>query len=191
MRVSPPSPIHPWKLREGARVILGGGVIAYPPEAVYGLGCHPLDGYAVQRILDLKQRSVAKGLILIAADFSQLRPFVKQLPEIRMKQILRSWPGPYTWLLPAVENIPYWLSGDHDKLAVRVTAHPIAAALCHVCKTPLVSTSANPSGLPAALDALAVRRYFNDRLDFIINTQPGGVGKPTPIRDALSGERIR
>ena len=186
-----PLQIHPWKLREAARAVLGGGIIAYPTEAVYGLGCHPLDRQAVQRILDLKQRSMEKGLILIAADFSQLQPYVDELPEIHMNKVMRSWPGPHTWLFPAVKSTPSWLSGKHNTLAIRVTAHPIAATLCRICNTALVSTSANPSGLPPALDALTLRRYFSNHLDCIINTQLGGAEKPTSIQDALTGYCVR
>lgn len=183
--------VRPWKLREATRAVLSGGVIAYPTEAVYGLGCDPLNELAVQRVLDLKQRSVKKGLILIAASFSQLQPYVKKLPEHDLKRVMQTWPGPHTWLFPAVDNIPYWLSGAYSTLAIRVTAHPVAAALCHSCKSPLISTSANPSGLPPALDTLTLRRYFTDRLDFILNNKLGGSEKPTPITDAITGLSVR
>ena len=152
----PGQPFDTWKLREAARCFHRGGLIAYPTEAVYGLGCDPLDSAAVERLLRLKDRPVAKGLILIAADFAQLLPFVRQLPPDLMQPVFDSWPGPNTWLLPARKDTPAWLTGCHDSLAVRVTAHPIAGALCRACRSPLVSTSANLSRRPPARTGLQV-----------------------------------
>ncbi|HEY5719640.1 MAG TPA: Sua5/YciO/YrdC/YwlC family protein, partial [Gammaproteobacteria bacterium] len=117
----------PWRLRAAARAVRRGGVIAYPTEAVYGLGCDPLDAVAVFELLELKGRPVGKGLILIAADFAHLRPFVDEVGPAAMAAVHASWPGPHTWLLPARAATPPWLSGDFDTLAVRVTAHPVAA----------------------------------------------------------------
>jgi hypothetical protein len=120
-------PFQQHRLRVAARVLANGGVVAYPTEAVYGLGCDPWDGMAVDRILRIKGRHRAKGLILIAADPAQLLPFVEPLPPGRMTEILATWPGPNTWLLPARPTTPAWLTGRFDTLAVRVTAHPLAA----------------------------------------------------------------
>ena len=183
--------IHPWKLREAARCFNSGGLIAYPTEAVYGLGCDPLDGDAVGRLLELKKRPVDKGLILIAADFNQLRPFLGELRREQLAPVLASWPGPATWLLPAAEYTPSWLTGNHDSLAVRVTAHPLAAALSLACRSPLVSTSANPTGRPPARTALDVRRILPKGIDLILSGAVGPEKKPTPIRDALSGAEVR
>jgi L-threonylcarbamoyladenylate synthase len=166
-------------------------VIAYPTEAVYGLGCDPLNPEAVERLLALKQRPPEKGLILIAAGIEQLLPFVHQLPAALMQPVFDSWPGPATWLLPARPSTPHWLTGDHESLAVRVTDHPIASALCRVCRSPLVSTSANRSGHPAARRALDVRRAFPKGIDAILNGPLGALERPTAIRDALSGRLIR
>ena len=102
--------IHPWKLREAARCFHRGGLIAYPTEAVYGLGCDPLNRDAVERLLRLKNRAQGKGLILIAADFVQLLPFVRRLPPDFMQPVFDSWPGPATWLLPALNSTPDWLT---------------------------------------------------------------------------------
>lgn len=184
--------MSPWKLREAARCFRRGGVIAYPTEAVYGLGCDPLNQNAVMRLLQLKRRSVEKGLILIAADFQQLRPFVRQPSGDRMKLLLESWPGPHTWLLPAAPDTPWWLTGCHDTLAVRVTAHPIAAALCRSCGSALVSTSANLSGRPSPRSALALRRAFMSAgPDCILQGPVSALNRPTPIRDVRTGELIR
>lgn len=184
-------PIIAWKLREAARCVHSGGLIAYPTEAVFGLGCDPLNGSAMERLLALKQRPVDKGVILIAADFNQLRPFIKPLAEPLMKQILASWPGPNTWLLPAADHLPYWLTGIHPTLAVRVTAHPLAAALCRACDSPLVSTSANRSGQQPARSALQVHLRLGNRVERILNGPLGNSRAPSTIRDGASGRVIR
>ncbi len=178
-------------MRHAARVLARGGILAYPTEAVFGLGCDPDDAWAVQRLLALKQRPVEKGLILIASDFAQLAPYVQPLPEPRMTEILAEWPGPATWLLPAAPDTPYWLTGNHDTLAVRVTAHPLARALCQVWGKPLVSTSANPAGAPPARNPLQVRRYFGDRLELVLSGALGASRRPTSIRDGRSGRLLR
>src|SRR5512143_218632 len=136
----------PWQLREAVRVLHHGGLIAYPTEAVYGLGCDPRNADAVLRLLNLKQRPWQKGLILIAADLAQLDPYLLPLDEMMRARVVPTWPGPNTWLLPARVETPHWLRGEHDTLAVRVTAHPVAAALCRAFGGPIVSTSANLAG---------------------------------------------
>jgi L-threonylcarbamoyladenylate synthase len=177
-------------VRRLRHVLAAGGVIAYPTEAVFGLGCDPTDEQAVQRILTIKRRPWHKGLILIAADFSQLRPFVKPLPAAQRAQVEATWPGPVTWLLPALPRVPACLRGRHDSLAVRVTAHSLAAALCRAWGGPLVSTSANPSGRPPALTALAVRRHLGRQVDYIVPGVTGPARRPTEIR-ALDGRIVR
>ncbi len=183
--------IHPWKMREAARSFHRGGIIAYPTEAIYGLGCDPLNWYAVEGLLQLKQRPVDKGLILIAASFEQLQPFVKPLSAAQMEPIMESWPGPNTWLLPATDGLPFWLRGRHDTLAVRVTDHPIAAGLCLACKSPLVSTSANVSTHNPAQNAIQVRTRLGDQPDLIINGATGGEKSASVIRDGATGRVLR
>lgn len=179
------------RLRIAARVVHAGGLIAYPTEAVYGLGCDPRNEQAVIRLLTLKRRSIRKGLILIAADFAQLEPFLQPLAPPDHARLAATWPGPQTWLIPARTTTPRWLRGRHDTLAVRVTAHPLAAALCRVCGHPLVSTSANRSGRPPARTALAVRRQLGNSLDHLLPGPTGGALKPTAIRDLRTGQMVR
>lgn len=155
------------------------------------MGCDPLNDAAVQQLLALKDRPESKGLILIAASFDQLRPFVGQIETEIMKTVMASWPGPNTWILPAAENLPRWLSGAHKSLAVRVTGHPVAAALCRACNSPLVSSSANPSGCRPARTAFAVRRFFPTGVDLIVTAPVGDQAQPTRIRNAIDGREIR
>ena len=183
-------PLPRWRLSQAVRHLRRGGVIAYPTEGVFGLGCDPCREGAVAEILELKGRPAAKGMILIAADFDQLLPFVSVPPAAVLARILASWPGPVTWILPAAPRVPAWLTGGRSTLACRVTDHPVAARLCRAFGHPLVSTSANPTGRPPARSLLQVRRYFGRRVLMI----PGPLGRlegPTPIYDALTGCCLR
>lgn len=178
-------------LGRAAALIRDGGVVAYPTEAVFGLGCDPADENAVMRVLALKERSVFEGLILIAASTAQLEPFVKPFTAAISELVLPTWPGPNTWIVPARDDAPVWLRGRHAGIAVRVTAHPVAAALCEHSGRALVSTSANLHGGPAARSADEVEAIFGDRVDFIVPGETGGLERPTAIRDAVSGTVVR
>lgn len=185
------APLHPWHLRQVKAIVQAGGLIAYPTESVYGLGCDPLNRAAVERLLQLKQRPVEKGVILIAADFKQLEPFVGQLPRAQMEAIFSTWPGPNTWLFPVRPDTPNWLSGNNKTLAVRVTGHPIAAALCRSCCSPLVSTSANLSGLQPAKTPLRVKAMLGDGIDYVVHGKTQGIERPSCIRNGSTGEILR
>jgi L-threonylcarbamoyladenylate synthase len=173
------------------RYLKAGGIIAYPTEAVIGLGCDPLNEKAVARLLALKQRPWQKGLILIAADYAQLVPFLEPLTPTLEKRVFAVWPGPVTWLLPAKPTVPHYLRGQSSKLAVRVTAHPQTAALCQHWGGTLVSTSANISGQSAPKTALKVRRTFAQTIDYIMPGTVGGRQRPSEIRDALTNTVLR
>jgi len=167
-----------------------GGVIAYPTEAVFGLGCMPLFQDSVFRILQLKHRAVEKGLILVASSIEQLEDYVHFENLSRIDQIRDSWPGPVTWLIPAKKKTPVWLTGSHKTLAVRVSAHPIVNALCRELG-PIVSTSANPAGSEPAISTQEVLSYFGEELDYVIPADIRNNLSPTEIRDAQNGNIIR
>ena len=183
--------MSPFRLRMAARVLRAGGVVAYPTEGVFGLGCDPLDPDAVRRVLALKGRSARTGLILIAADYAQVRPFLLPPGKQLGRRLRGDWPGPVTWVLPAAAGVPGWLTGGRDTLAVRVTAHPLAATLCRTFGRALVSTSANRSGAAPARSALAVRRLFGEAVDLILHGPLGNLRGPTPIRDGTTGGLLR
>lgn len=143
-----------------ANLLCDGAVLAYPTEAVWGLGCDPFNEGAVHKLLALKRRRVGMGLILVAGHKRQLSPFLSGLTSEQHRELDASWPGPNTWLIPNNGTAPPWITGGRATLAVRVTDHPITVALCEQFGGALVSTSANPHGLPAAKSALQVRRYF-------------------------------
>ncbi|QFY89689.1 Sua5/YciO/YrdC/YwlC family protein [Magnetovirga frankeli] len=180
-----------YRLRQAQRVLDSGGIIAYPTEAVYGLGCNPIRGDSVARLLALKQRPWRKGLILVCDRFDPLLDWIEPLPPEQMAPLLASWPGPHTWLLQAQPWVPRWVRGQHDSLAVRVSAHPLVAALCRGFGGPLISTSANISNLPPARSPTQVRLQFARRIDYLLSGPLGGLAQPTPIRDARSGRQLR
>ena len=180
-----------FRLRQVALALRAGAIVAYPTEAVYGLGCDPHDRQAFYRLLALKRRPDSKGVILIAADTAQLAAYLGPISADIAARLHASWPGPVTWIAPASPQVPEWLTGGRDTIAVRVTAHPIAAALCRAFGGPLVSTSANRSGSPPARSALRTRMLFGTGVDFVIGGPTGGLTRPTAIYDARSGKVIR
>lgn len=180
------TPVSHWHVRRAARVLKAGGVIAYPTDTVFGLGCDPHNPLAVLRLLGLKHRAAAKGLIVIAADFEQLVPFLHPRERDLCATLTRPEPRPVTWLVDA-PAIPPWIRGDHPKAAVRIVKHRLAAALCRAFGGPIVSTSANVSGGTPARTALKVRLLFGRRLDYVLAGEAGPSGRPSEIRDARTG----
>jgi len=181
-----------WHINRTALAVRRGGIVAYPTEAVYGLGCNPWDADAVFRILTLKRRNPGKGLIVVAAEIEQLSGLVDFSAKFDIAAVTAAWPGPVTWILPAQGGVPYWLTGRHGQrgIAVRVSNHPVVRALC--LKTgPLISTSANPAGALPARTSARVRCYFGKHLDYILPARVGSLSAPTEIRDAITGVRIR
>ena len=170
-----------------------GELLAYPTEAVFGLGCDPRNEAAVRKLLALKQRSSDKGLILIAADYSQLIEFVAdhKIPQDKRYSIFSRWPGPITLLLPAQASVPEWLRGKHEHIAVRVTAHEPAWQLCKALGSALVSTSANRAGQPAFTTAAEVQQAFGDQLGWVLDAPVGQLSKPTQIIDPIRQTIIR
>jgi L-threonylcarbamoyladenylate synthase len=183
-----PGKIH---IDRAARIMRAGGIVAYPTEAVFGLGCLPHDRNAVLRLLAIKQRRWQKGFLLIAASFEALAPFVELPGEPMRSAILASWPGPVTWALPARPRAPPWITGRHDTLAVRVTAHALARALCARVGGPLVSTSANVSRRPPHTRLLRLRRDLGLLVDYVLAGPLGDAPRPTAIRDGRTGRILR
>lgn len=177
-------------LVQAAEVMRAGGVIGYPTEAVFGLGCDPLNAEAVQRLLAIKRRPVGKGLILLAADLDQLQPYVR-LTEAQQSALRQHWPLATTYLIAASALTPAWIRGDHDKVAVRVTQHPLARALAQHFTSPLVSTSANRSTAPACRNSLQLQRQLGAELDFIVSGQCDLAAQPSTIIDLESGAVLR
>lgn len=178
-------------IRDAAGVLDAGGVIAYPTEYCFGLGCDPRNEAAVDRLLEVKQRSREQGVILIAADEQQVQLLTNWRGLDRQSEVRASWPGPHTWLLPAKQGVAPWLRGNHTSLAMRVPGHPVCVELCQQFGFPIVSTSANRHGSPALLTAMDVRDELGSELDYVLDLPVGDAQSASTIRDALSGETLR
>ena len=179
-----------WRLRLARRYVRRGGVIAYPTEGVYGLGCDPLNELAVLRLLALKQRSWRQGLIVIGANLEQLWRFIGSDDPKLLERLQASWPGPTSWIVPASAQTPTLLTGGRATVALRVPAHAFARALCQACG-PLVSTSAIPHGRPPARCSLAVRHMFGGAIDHIFPGALGDRNSPSVLRDGRTDRVFR
>lgn len=168
-----------------------GGVIAYPTEFCFGLGCDPRDEEALIRLLKIKRRDMSQGVILIAANVAQIESYADLGSLPNKREILASWPGRNTWLLPARSTVPSWITGQHDSVAMRVPDHPLCRQLCEAFGHPLVSTSANRHAEAAHTDVRELRSDLGDQIDVIIDAPLGGAGAASTIRDAISGEVLR
>lgn len=181
-------------LEQAVTVLRDSGVIAYPTEFCYGLGCDPRSRPAVERILAIKQRAVAQGLVLVASNLAQVAAYAQLDGLARYREITETWPGPVTWVLPAQRTTDNWITGQHTSVAVRVSAHPVVAQLCTQFDGAIVSTSANRHGEPALLSSAAVSAEMDAELDFVlagtIKAEASGQ-RASKIFDAISGEQLR
>lgn len=178
-------------IKQTVEALQQGKVIAYPTEAVYGLGCDPFNPHAVIQILTLKNRSIKKGFILIASEWKQVEALTQPLDPKTLAHVFSTWPGPVTWLFPATTEVPYWVKGDHNTVAIRVTAHPLARLLCRHFGGAIISTSANLEGQPPTQDLKMLRIIFGNKIDGILEGALGTSKRPSEIRDAISGEILR
>ena len=179
-------------ITQAVEILQAGGVIAYPTEAVYGLGCDPFNLQAVEKLFHVKQRPVEKGVILVAASVEQITSYVELQDTPWETEVLASWPGPVTWVLPvkASANLPGWITGGRDTVAIRVSAHPTVQALCNVFGQPIVSTSANLTNQKPAMSCTEIKQIFQDSV-YCLEGELGKFSQPTQIRDALTGRILR
>ncbi len=178
------------KIRQAVQQLNAGEIIAYPTEAVYGLGCDPLNEEAVLKLLAIKNRTVDKGLILIASTLDQLEPYL-QLNDQIITRVQATWPGAVTWIIPAQPWVPGWITGKFNSIAVRVTDHPIASMICQKYGGPIISTSANVSSKPPATRSWMVSKSLAENELFIVPGEVGQLKQATPIYDVLSHQQIR
>ncbi|MDN3452837.1 MULTISPECIES: Sua5/YciO/YrdC/YwlC family protein [unclassified Psychrobacter] len=199
---------------QAAQSLKEGQLLAYPTESVWGIGCDPYDKAAVQRILDIKQRPQAKGMIVITDSVERLAPLLSSLTDEQRDPILKSWQTDsghnnddglhykqaHTWLLPIPQAlataIPTWITGQHQTIAVRVIAHPIIRQLCQQMVSEqnpfglLVSTSCNPSTQSPAKTFDDAYAYFGEHISYL-QADTLGYTLPSQIRDATTGLIIR
>ena len=178
-------------LNPAISALRAGGVIACPTEAVWGLSCDPENDAALAHLMRIKERDPAKGVILVAASMEQFRPWLRQLPLAMHAPLAASWPGPNTWLVPDYGLSHGLVRGAHDRVALRVTDHPVMKALCEAFGGPLVSTSANRSGEPPAMSAAEITAIFGDEVAQVVQGELGGNAKPSTIRDLATGKVMR
>lgn len=181
-------PLSP-DLTKARLAIRQGQVIAYPTEAVYGLGCDPFQAEAVERVAALKKRQLTQGMIVLISSWEQLFLLIAPLADRYLDDVRSTWPGPVTWIFPPSAHIPTFVSGQHGSIAIRMTAHPIAKALCE--QGPLISTSANLHGQPPARSLAELHRQFPQGIDVVVSGELGGATQPSAIYDVLTGKRLR
>ena len=178
-------------VNEAVEVLQQGGVIAYPTEAVWGVGCDPANTAALEKLMALKARDPNKGVILIAASVAQVQPLMEAITPEQQAMLDETWPGPNTWLVPPSEQVHPLVKGQHPLVAVRVTDHPLVKQLCQAFGGAIVSTSANPAGEPPAMSEQDIVSYFPAQLDFVLSGELGGAKQPSRIRNLLTGETLR
>jgi L-threonylcarbamoyladenylate synthase len=178
-------------LAEAVSALAGGGIVAYPTEAVFGLGCLPDRAEALARLHHIKSREPGQGLILIGASYDQLRPFVADLDPAVEARVIASWPGAVSWVLPARDDLDPLVTGDRGTVCVRVPDHALARELCTAVGSAITSTSANRHGEAPARDAVTVLEVLGEMVDVVLDGATGGRGSPSEIRDGLTDETLR
>jgi len=178
---------------EEIQALKDGKLVVYPTEAVWGIGCDPMNEAAFSLLLEAKNRPLHKGVILIAKDYSQVLPFIadEKIPMDKRAEILSSWPGPFTWLLPASQNAPEYITGGSELIAVRVTNHPTVRRMCDEFGGAIVSTSANLSGEPTPDTLKGVIDMFADKVAVYVDESLGANKSPSKITNGMTGEVIR
>ncbi|GAB3488155.1 L-threonylcarbamoyladenylate synthase [Marinomonas epiphytica] len=176
---------------ELAQLLAQGAVIAYPTEAVWGLGCDPFNAKAVRRILEIKSRPEAKGLILIGGHKDHLAPWTQVLDHDEAERLISPTDRPTSWVVPDTSITPSWVRGEHKSVAIRLSKHQPVQALCAAFGGVLVSTSANPAGLEPAMTPEEVQAYFGDKIDAIYDAPLGQAAQPSQVQDLITGKVFR
>ncbi|WP_460186324.1 L-threonylcarbamoyladenylate synthase [Thiomicrorhabdus hydrogeniphila] len=178
------------QIQKAVQCLHDGQTIAYPTEAVYGLGCNPFDEKAVANLFHVKQRPIEKGVILVAGSVEQIVDWVFLYDTPWQQQVLDSWPGPVTWVLPLKKPMPDWITGGRDTVAIRVSNHPVIQALCSQFGGPIVSTSANLTNQAPAKSCEQVSQMFTGKV-LCISAELGNLKQPTQIKEAKTGRVLR
>ncbi len=182
--------MSPWALNRFIHAVSSGAVFGYPTDTIWGFGCHPLIADSVSRILQIKNRSPAKGLILLSSRIEYCAAYLDADAE-QLKPISSPGAAPTSWLVPASRFCPIWIRGNFSTVAIRITGHPLLQILCDRLQAPIVSTSANRAGRATVRNSLQLRKQFGDELDFIVNGFPAGSGKPSTIKFLRNGTIVR
>ncbi|RLI06448.1 threonylcarbamoyl-AMP synthase [Candidatus Bathyarchaeota archaeon] len=174
-------------IRRAAVIIRLGGVVIYPTDTVYGLGCDPANVDATRRICEIKGRA-DKTLPLACSDVEAAKRIVEFNP-IAERLAERFWPGPLTMVLPAKVDYPIWVTHGARTLGVRVPGHPVARRLAKLSGGVIVTTSANKSGEPPPKTALEAAEQIGEEVDLILDAGPAPLKQPSTVLD-LSGDEL-
>ncbi|MFC1528534.1 L-threonylcarbamoyladenylate synthase [Candidatus Latescibacterota bacterium] len=176
------------KIDDAVTVLKNGGIVVYPTETVYGIGCDPLNRAAYERIHRLKKRNDDKQMLLLACSLSQVEQFAGRLADIPSRLAREFWPGPLTMVINTLSEIPEYLYGNSGGVAFRVTSHPVAASLANNSGYPITSTSANISGYPPVSNYEEALKMFGKEAEIVLENSIPFSGTPSTIIDLTSDE---
>ncbi len=182
--------MSPWALNRFVHAVFRGAVFGYPTDTVWGFGCHPLIAGSVSRILQIKNRSPDKGLILLSSRIEYCLAYLGVEAD-ELESICLPGEQPTTWLVTASEFCPPWIHGIYPTVGIRITSHPLIQSICDGLQAPIVSTSANRSGKATARTSFQMRKQFGSEIDFIVNGFATGSHQPSEIKSLTSGTILR
>ncbi|MCB2297719.1 L-threonylcarbamoyladenylate synthase [Clostridium tagluense] len=169
-------------IEEAGIVIACGGLVVFPTETVYGLGCNALDALAVEKIFKAKGRPQDNPLIVHVADFN-IEPLVKEIPNIAKRVMDKYWPGPITLIFNKSELIPMTTSANLDTVGIRMPSNLIARKLIEAAGTPIAAPSANISGRPSPTEVESCIEDLSGKIEYIIGGDKSEVGLESTIVD--------
>lgn len=184
--------MSPWRLRQIARQIDRGALIAYPTDTIWGFGCSPESASTILRLQRLKRRVANKGLILLSPELDFLQPYIASSTYSQLEsQLTTKTTKPVTWIVRASPYCPGWISGYSDKVAIRLTQVPQVKLICQETHRPLISTSANITSRKPVRSSLQAHKHFQAAVDYIIEGFETGLQQASQIRDLETGEILR
>lgn len=189
IKVNPENP-EPERIARATEVIVGGGVIGYPTDTVYGLGCSVNHQAAIQRIYELKKRDITKPLNLIIADVEQLHGLVLEISPTAQRLIQAFWPGPLTLIFKAAPSLNQALLGHGNTVGIRIPDSRICLELLRQSGAAIISTSANLSGGPEPITAEEVIESFATKIDLVIDSGPSPGTVPSTVVDTTGSQPI-
>lgn len=179
------------EIEKVAEVVRNGGVILYPTDTVWGLGCDPSNDEAINKILDIKKRPSGKSFILLVPSEALLQRYVKEIPEI-CYDLLDAATQPLTIVYPGAQYLSKLIPAEDNSVAIRLTKDPFCVQLMNKLKFGLVSTSANFSGEKSPAKLAEVSPEITNQVDYVVNL-PQHVGTAVPsqiIKIRQNGEFV-
>ena len=178
--------VDPPALEEAAGVLRRGGLVAFPTETFYGLGASAFDREAIQRIYAVKGRPEEKPLLVLVDSARMARTLVEEIPTIAWRLMTRYWPGPLTLVFRASPEVPDALTAGTGTIGIRMPGHPVALGLVQAAGVPVTAPSANPEGGEPPTTADEVERYFDGKIELILDSGPTRGGLPSTMVDVTA-----